>query len=640
MPDSLLVVLAVMDEAASRLDAPALTFALALGVGMIAQVVARHLRIPGIVVFLAAGVALGPDGVGLVRPQTLGHGLDTIVALAVAVILFEGGINLSFRRLRRQATTIRRLLSVGAVMTGLGAALSVMLTLGWPWRLALIFGSLVIVTGPTVVTPLLRRIRVTQRVQTVLEAEGVLIDPIGAIIAVVTLEMVLAQSAESAALGLLGIPTRLAVGAVVGALGGVLISLLLHFEHIVPEDVRNVFTLALVLACVAASNALVNESGIMAAPVIGIVVANMKTPVLDDLKEFKEQLTVMLVAMLFVLLTADVRVVDVVRLGPMVAVTLLLLMAAVRPAVVAVSSAGSDLTIKERLFMAWLSPRGIVAAAVASLFAQRLTAAGVPGGVELRALVFLVIAATVVLQGLSGSLVASLLGLRRRSNFGYAVIGSNYLGRLLARTLDTADQPVVMVDANADDVAAAKKDGLPVIFGNAHDERVLYRADVEGRIAVIATTMNEGANLLIANRVRDLSRRPSTLVAVDRLRTTVNDDQVKRAGHRVLFGRGVGLEQWHDLIRLGDASVQTWEFAEGSEDDRGTALIKSGRRAEALVLPLTIARGDVVSPVDDRTVVREHDALTIILPTAQRDAVNERMLETGFIPVTLPQAIA
>ena len=172
----------------SGIYGPAVTIALALAAGMLAQAVARHLKLPGIVVLLGVGVFLGPDGLGVVLPETLGMSLQVLVGFAVAVILFEGGLNLRLQRLRREARTIRALLTIGALITGLGGALAARMIMGWDWRLAALFGSLVIVTGPTVVTPLLRRIRVTRRVETVLEAEGVFIDAIGAVVALVTLQ--------------------------------------------------------------------------------------------------------------------------------------------------------------------------------------------------------------------------------------------------------------------------------------------------------------------------------------------------------------------------------------------------------------------------------------------------------------------
>ena len=622
-------------SAAAAWDDPALTFALALGAGVIAQAIAHHARLPGIVLFLAAGVLLGPDLLNVVRPDTLGRGLDALVGLAVAVILFEGGLNLNIGRLRRQAKTIRRLVTFGALVTAVGGAAAVRLILGWDWQTAIIFGTLVIVTGPTVITPLVRRIRVVPRLRTILEAEGVLIDPIGAIIAVVTLEVLLGGPSQSAALSLLGIPTRLLVGFVIGVVGGFVIGFILRHERIVPENIRNVFTLALVLALYATSEALLPESGILAAPVAGLVVGNMRTLVRDELMEFKEELTILLVAMLFVLLAADVRVAEVTSLGWGALLTIAVLMFVVRPVNVALCTIGSGLSLKERTFIAWLGPRGIVAAAVASLFAQELATAGLDGGAELRALVFLVIAVTVLVQGLSGGFLAAALGLQRRMHIGYAIVGANPLGRALARTLLSAGHETVLIDSNAGETSAAKEAGFNVIYGNANDERTLLRADVEGRRGVVTITGNEGANLLIANRVRELSRNPQRYVCVARGKAGVQVAQVRSEGHAVLFGRPIEIEQWTHALRTGAAETRRWRYT-GSNDEEATEMTRGRDWADAQLLGVVIERKRGTTPVDDRTAVRAGDVVCFVTLREQAENVRRRLVEAGWEPEPEP----
>ena len=248
---------------------PSLIIALALAAGVLAQAVARHLRLPGIVLLLVVGVGLGPDGLGWVRPDELGGGLYALVDLAVAVILFEGGLNLEISRLRRSQVEIRRLVTWGAGITWLGAALAARYFLGWDWEIALLFGSLVVVTGPTVVGPLVAELRLRPKVATVLEAEGVLIDPIGAILAVLVLEVTISPGLDSLASGGLGLVLRLAFGAGAGMGAGFLLARLLAARRLVPEGHRNILVLALVLLLFEACDALVPESGIMAATLAG-----------------------------------------------------------------------------------------------------------------------------------------------------------------------------------------------------------------------------------------------------------------------------------------------------------------------------------------------------------------------------------
>ncbi|MGH7542214.1 MAG: cation:proton antiporter, partial [Gemmatimonadota bacterium] len=401
---------------AMNLQDPALTFALALVAGVLAQSIGRHLRVPGIVVLLATGVFLGPYFADLVRPDTLGPALQPIVGFAIAVVLFEAALNLNADRLRHQAVTIRRLITIGGLITLAGAMLAALLLLDWPWHAALLFGTLVMVTGPTVINPITRRIRLQRNVRTILEAEGVMIDPIGAVIAVVALEVILQTmdpTTSRAGSGLLGFPYRIVLGFVMGMAGGVLIGLLLRIRNLVPVGYENIFTLAAVLAIFQSSNAILPESGILTVAVAGVVVGNMRTRVGRELLEFKEQLSILLVGILFTLLAADVPLEAVVALGWGGVATVLTLMFVVRPLDVWVCTHGTELEWRERVFLAWLAPRGIVAFALSSLFAVELTAHGMgEEGEGLRALVFLVIAITVVVEGGPAGAVASLLGLR------------------------------------------------------------------------------------------------------------------------------------------------------------------------------------------------------------------------------------
>jgi NhaP-type Na+/H+ or K+/H+ antiporter len=254
---------------------PQFVFAVALGAGVLAQLVARHVRLPSIVILLGAGVVLGPDGLGWVRPEALGRGLYGLVELGVAVILFEGGLNLELRRLRREGSPIRMLVTVGAFITALGGALAARHVMEWPWTLSVVFGTLVIVTGPTVIRPILRNVPLRPRLATVLEAEGVLIDPIGAIVAAVTLQVVLVPAADSFTSGVFGVPVRLAFGTLTGLAFGFVLARLLTLERVVPEGLENLVTLGAVLVLSEGSNAVLSQSGILAVTVAGVVVGNV-----------------------------------------------------------------------------------------------------------------------------------------------------------------------------------------------------------------------------------------------------------------------------------------------------------------------------------------------------------------------------
>lgn len=580
---------------------PALTFAAALSAGMIAQIIAVYLRIPGIVVLLISGVLLGPDVLGIVHPDQLGDGLDLLVELAVAIILFEGALNLNLERIRREATIIRRLITIGAVITLIGAAVCARVFIGWSWTLSFLFGTLVIVTGPTVITPLLRRMRVQRNLHTILEAEGVFIDPIGAIIAVVALEVVI----NSGALQLVGIPTRLLVGVVIGTIGGLFIGTALR-RKLVPEELENVFTLSIVLALFEISNAVMPDSGIANTVVAGFVVGNMTTG-RRTLREFKEQLTVMLVGLIFVLLAADVRLSQIQDLGWPALFAVLALMFIVRPIGVAVSTARSGLSWNEKAFISWIGPRGIVAAGIASLFAVRLEEAGFEGGPELRALVFSVIALTVVIQGITGGWIALKLGVRRPKDNGYVIIGANALGRAVAESLSDGGEDIVVIDSNPAEVKNSSDAGLNAFHGNAHDDNVLIRADVEGRRGFITVTTNEGVNLLLARKAREEYKVPTAFAALYRGKPGVGSDQVVAAGASLLFGRPANLQYWIRSLEIGDAELVKLRY--GGDQPYSLDDIGPGPLEEA-ILPLTVERNEAVRPAGGDPRINNGDIVT------------------------------
>lgn len=615
---------------------PALILALALAAGIVSQSVARHLRIPGIVVLLAVGVLLGPDVSGVIRPDALGGGLQTVVGMGVAIILFEGGLALNIGQLRREAATIRRLVTLGVLVTAVGGALAARTFMGWDWSISILFGTLVTVTGPTVVTPLLRRVRIKRNLRTILEAEGVFIDPIGAIVAVVALEVVLTTTPASAAIELLGLPTRLGVGFGLGLAGGYLIGVLLRFERLVPEGLENVVTLALVLALFEVSDAVVAESGILAVAVAGLVVGNMETRVGRELMEFKEQLTLLFLGLLFVLLAADVRLTEVTSLGWGGIATVVALIVVVRPLDVAVSTAGSSLGRADRAYLAWLAPRGIVAAAVASLFAEELAVLGFEGATGLRALVFLVIAVTVAVQGLSSGVVASLLGVRRREERGYLVVGANAVGRALAGSLMDGGEEAVLVDSNASECSAAEADGFPVVFGNARDPRTLLQADVEGRKGIVAVTPNSGVNLLLARDVGERFGLTERYVTLNTPQVGVSEEQVREVGGGVLFGGAVNMGEWAHRLLHGAAEVQLWSYAGAGEVALVGPAGESPSWAAIGLLPLAVRRNHRVVPADDRIRVRPGDSVYFARSSAHGEESLRWLEERGWKPSAEP----
>ena len=424
---------------------PALTIGLSMVLGMLAQVGSKHLHLPGIVLLLFSGILFGPDGLDWIKPDSLGSGLHILVGFAVAIILFEGGMNLRISRIMRERKAIRGLITVGALCTLIGGTLITIILLGWDFRTSILFGTLIIVTGPTVITPLLKRIRVHHGVSTILEAEGILLDAIGAIIAVVALEIAISPSGLSFVTGFYHIISRLAIGALLGVAGGYLLTILFRFRNLIPDGLENVFILSWVIALFQISNTISPESGIAAVTIAGMTIGNSKTYIQQDLLEFKEQLTVLMIGMLFILLSADVRIEQIYGLGFSGLLTVILLIAVIRPVSVFIGTRKSGLDFNQKLLLSWIAPRGIVAAAVASLFVYELEQHGFDG-TQLRALVFLLIIITVLSAGLTGGAVAKKLKLKRKSHSGWIILGAHDVSRLLSRLLKQAGNEIICID--------------------------------------------------------------------------------------------------------------------------------------------------------------------------------------------------
>jgi len=604
-----------------------MTVAIALAVGMVAQSIAYHVRLPGIVILLVLGVLLGPVGAGLIRPEVLGDGLSTLVGFAIAVILFEAALNLQWRRLRREAAMVRRLVTAGAFITWGGAACAAHFVMGWEWRLSILFGSLVIVTGPTVVTPLLRRIRVNRNLQTILEAEGVFIDAIGAILAVVAFEFTYGSGEHSFVPAAGHVAVRLAIGAAVGTIGGFAAVALHRSRRVIPQGMEKVFTLTLAWATFQASNMLAPESGITAAVVAGLVVGNVSrdSQRWSDLREFKEQLTVMLIGMLFVLLAAGVRLDEIASLGTRGLLVIAVLALVVRPVQVLLCTTGSGLTSREKAFLSWISPRGIVAASVATLFADRID-----DGELVRGLVFLVIASTVVVQGMTGAAVAERLGVRRPRGRGFVILGANDLALALGKELRNTGEDVVLVDANPELCVAAERKGFRVLNGNALDDRILQQSDLDTRKGVVALLPNGGVNLLFARRAIDENRSARVYVAMHR--GAITPAHVKESRARVLFGTDVDVDLWASRLRRNGAEAESWRF-EGAPKETGSGY-PVPRDERHVVLPVAFAREQIVLPADDRYEPKKNDVMSWLVFTKRADEAHEWLSARGWSRVS------
>ena len=528
----------------------------------------------------------------------------------------------------------------GAGITLLGATLATRIFLGWGWELCFLFGSLVVVTGPTVIGPLVAELRLRSRVATVLEAEGVLIDPIGAILAVLVLEITIAPGIDTVAVGSAGLVLRLGFGAAAGVAAGFLLARLLAIRRLVPEGHQNILVLAAVILLFETCEAWVPHSGIMAVTIAGVVVGNLRTPVDRDLREFKDQLSVLLIGLLFVMLAAGVRFDEVRALGWGGVLVVLSLIFLVRPVEVFLATRGSELSIRERGFIAWVAPRGIVAAAIASIVARSLESAGMAGGVELRALVFLTIACTVVVAGLSAGLVGRLLGVRLPGRDGVAILGAGALGVALAEALREAGRSVTFLDSNPHKSRIVEELGFPVVFGNALQERILQRAGFESVDVAVALTGNKTLNGVFVNRAKELFGVPRGLVAATEIDGGLVAELVEREEADVVFDSPHDIDRWDPRWRRGDVEVIRCRYSAPPDAERASGAQEnapptgSGERYVILMLE----RDGFARPMSTGLEPREDDLATVAVHLPEAREALEMLESLGWAAATDPEA--
>ena len=421
---------------------------------------AWRLKLPAILFLLIAGILAGPV-LGWLDPDAIfGDLLMPVVSVAVAIILFEGSLTLKLSEIRDHGSVVRNLVTVGVVISWVCGGLAAYYVLGWDPYLAALFGAIVTVSGPTVVMPLLRAVRPSDAVSSVLRWESILVDPLGAILALLTFNVILATQSNA---GFGGVATTVAiivaVGLLAGAAGGQLFGLAIR-KRIIPDFLRDYSALAAVLAVFSVAESLQGESGFLAVTLMGIWLANMRDVDLQDVLSFKESITLLLIGGLFILLAAklDLNTLLLVGTGAFAVLGVLQLIAG--PLRALVSSIGGSLSWREILFIGWVFPRGIVAAAVSSLFALRLVEIDYPGAESLVPLVFSVIIGTVVIQSLTTSLVARVLDVAEPERTGVLVVGANPVARMIAQALKETDRTVLVADSHWASVRKARMLGL------------------------------------------------------------------------------------------------------------------------------------------------------------------------------------
>ena len=492
---------------------------------------------PSILLLLITGFVVGL----YVDPDALfGELLMPFVSVSVAIILFEGGLELRLNELREAGATVIKLVTLGILITWIVAATAAAVFLDFNQNAALLLGAILVVTGPTVIGPLLRQIRPKGAVGSILKWEGLFNDAIGAVLAVLVFEAILEGLFEHgpAMIGL-GVLKTLLIGTVVGTVMAMVLVYIIR-QHWVPDHLDVVVTLAFIVGAFALSNFFQHESGLLTVIIMGVIVANQRRVDVRHLIEFKEHLRVLLLSLLFIILAARIDPEEVMALGWPSLVFVIVLVLVARPLVIFACTLGSKLSLREKIFLCAMAPRGIVAAAVASVFGLRMAEEGFPQAEQLTPAAFLVITATVAIYGLAARPLARRLELAQANRQGIVMVGAHLLPRRIAAALQNAGFAVLLVDVNRRYVTDARLEGLDARYGDALSEKLVEQLDLSDKGKLLAMTANDQVNTLaVLHFAHVFGRADVYQVAPDGTEagTTTQGSLPMHLRGRTLFGR-------------------------------------------------------------------------------------------------------
>ncbi len=484
------------------IESPAMAIAVIGFIGLLCQWLAWWVKMPAILFLILAGVAVGPV-FGVMSPDVIfGDLLFPLVSVSVAIILFEGSLTLKLEEIRGLEAVIQRLIVVGGLITCVVTTIAAHYIVGIDWDIALLFGTLVVVTGPTVIMPMLRVVRPNSRISNILRWEGIVIDPIGALFAVLVYEYIISSSLAGAVTSTSWLFARiLIIGIALGVGAGYILGTMLR-EHWIPDYLHNIATVGFVLLVFSFANSLEHESGLLAVTIMGVWLANMPRVHIEEILSFKENLTILLISGLFIILAARMDLNQILMLGLPALGVFAVIQFIARPLSIIASTRGSDLNWREKAMLSWIAPRGIVAAAVSALFALYLEKIGHKDGPLLVSLVFMVIVGTVVLQSSSARALAVLLKVAEPAPKGVLMVGANRIARALAAALKENNVKVLLIDANWENIRAARMEGLDTFYGNPVSEYSDKHLDLIGLGRMISVSPQREINVLASMRYR------------------------------------------------------------------------------------------------------------------------------------------
>jgi NhaP-type Na+/H+ or K+/H+ antiporter len=598
-----------------------------LGLGVAAQVLADRLEIPSVLFLILAGIAVGPEGLNLVGLSSFGgpEPLSAIVGLSVAVIIFEGAFHLKLSKLRQTPREAFRLITLGAAITFLGTAVAVRFALGASWELSLLIGSLLIATGPTVITPILEVVNVRDRVAAALETEGIVNDVTAAILAVVIFEVVVRMDSELP-LVIQSFVSRLGIGLLVGVLSAGILWYLLDHVNLSPSNaVRNSRLIVLVGAIMTygIAEGFASEAGIAAVATAGVLLGNLDLPYEEEIEAFKGDITLIVLSFVFISLATLLSFEDLLSLGLGGLLVVTAVVALIRPVAVLLSTYGDRFSFREQVFMSVAGPRGIIPASVATLFALDLRSSNPEAATLLVGTVFLVILTTVVLEGGFARHIAQAL---KVLPMRVIIVGAGRVGRGLAERLEDRGENVILIERDQQQVERARNAGFTVHHGDGTDVNVLESVGAENAKIVAAATGDDDSNLLVAQLVNS-NFDVETVIA--RVNTPGNASAFEELGVRAIAAdqsiaqsmdnaiERPALSEWmSELGRSGD--VQEIEVTADRLVGKTIGEL-DGDLPDGVLIALVSREGDSQIPESDWRVDRG-DHLTFV---GRREAVRE-----------------
>ncbi|MDP5081128.1 MAG: cation:proton antiporter [Winogradskyella sp.] len=484
--------------------------------GILAQWVAWKFKIPAILPLILIGLLVGPiaaeflseDGTKWIEPIWNGEkglfpgdSLYYFVSLAISIILFEGGLTLKRSEIKTVGPVITKLITLGSAVTFFGAGIVAHFTFNLSWDLCFLFAGLIIVTGPTVITPILRNIPLKKDVSTVLKWEGILIDPIGALVAVLVFEFISVEGDSGfTKTALIEFGKIVLFGTTFGFTFAHALAFAIN-KKFIPHYLLNVVSLSTVLLVFVESEIFAHESGLLAVVVMGMVLGNSKLDNIKELLYFKESLSVLLISILFILLSANINIEDLMLLYNWnTAILFAVVVFIIRPIAVFLSTQGSRLTLNEKLFISWVGPRGIVAAGIASLFGSKLLREGVEGAEYITPLVFMIVLGTVLLNATTARLFAKMVGVFLTQSNGILIVGASKVSRLLGHYLESNGRHVVLIDSNQNNIEKAKELGLEALNTNIYSETLSDNIELNDVGYLMAMTGNSDINKYAINK--------------------------------------------------------------------------------------------------------------------------------------------